>query len=142
MVQFRAGLAVKVLTYQVDEFVCVLAGGGNSDSAGPVVVHVGEFVRQSLDGIRRQCFRFLDDHEVRGSHSALAHRLGNQEKVLKVEPGYGVIKNCPGWRVVIGTSSHSKEPGVDALLDNNEGEAWVIVSGHHVCKLFLQRGSV
>ena len=51
----------------------VLAGGGNTDGAGPVVVEVGELVRQLLQVLRLQS-RGVLDHVVAGRvHGPLPH---------------------------------------------------------------------
>ena len=53
--------------------VSVLAGGGNTDSAGPVVVEVGQLVRQLLEVLRLQAAGVLH-HVVTGRvDGALPH---------------------------------------------------------------------
>ena len=47
-----AGLLVQALAHQEGELVRVLAGGGDPHRARPVVVQVGQLVRQLLDMLR------------------------------------------------------------------------------------------
>ena len=51
----------------------ILTHHGNSDSAWPVVVEVGQLVGQSLDVVRLQSRAVLDDIVAGGVHSALSH---------------------------------------------------------------------
>ena len=60
----------------------ILARSGDPDSAGPVVVEVGELVGERLDVLGQQP-RSILHHVVRGGvDSALVHRLRHQEKVV------------------------------------------------------------
>ena len=63
----------------------ILARSGDPDSAGPVVVEVGELVGERLDVLGQQP-RSILHHVVRGGvDSALVHRLRHQEKVVPNE---------------------------------------------------------
>ena len=65
----------------------VLAGCGNSDSAGPVVVEVCQLVRQLLEVLGLQAAGVLH-HVVAGRvDRALPHRLGHQEEVVPERRG-------------------------------------------------------
>ena len=60
----------------------VLAGGGHPDSAGPVVVEVGQLVGQHLDVLGLQAGGVLDDVVAGGVDGALPHGLGDEEEVV------------------------------------------------------------
>ena len=76
---------VKRLADQEGHLVGVLAGGGHTDGAGPVVVQVSELVRESLHSVRVHSHRVIDHVVMRWGHCALAYRLGHQEEVVPVE---------------------------------------------------------
>ena len=60
----------------------ILTGGGNTDSAGPVVVEVGQLVSQLLEVLRLEPAGVLH-HVVAGRvDGALPHRLRHQEEVV------------------------------------------------------------
>lgn len=68
--------------HQEGELVGVLAGGGHPDGAWPVVIEVGQLVRQHLDVLGLQAGGILDDVVAGGVDGALPHRLGDQEEVV------------------------------------------------------------
>ena len=61
ILQLVAWLLVQRLADQEGELVGVLAGGGHPHRARPVVVEVGQLVRQLLDMLRLQTGVILDD---------------------------------------------------------------------------------
>lgn len=89
-----------VLTDQIRDFVCVLAGRRNFHCARPVVVQVSHSVRQSLQFVSIQSDLIGDDDVVTGSDCSLSHMLRNQIKVLVIRPGDSPIQNCARFRIV------------------------------------------
>ena len=79
---------MQVLPHQIDQLVGVLARRWHPYSAGPVEVHVAELVGQPLDlvGIEDVLPGDVEDDIVDRGDGALGHGLGDQEKVLELEP--------------------------------------------------------
>ena len=96
----------------------VLTGSRHPDSPWPVEVHVGEFVTKReeginnkepsqnnilpdpLDGVHGEPQAVTEDDVVGGRDGALAHVLGDEEEVVVVPPGDGVVQHRPGGRIV------------------------------------------
>ena len=62
-----------------------LAGGGDSDSAGPVVVHVSHLVGQPLHVVWLQSGRVVYHSVVGGCDSTLTNFLTHQEEIIARE---------------------------------------------------------
>ena len=132
-------VAAKVRARHVHHLVCVLHRRGHPDGSRPVEVHVREVVAQLLDEVGAQMAftRLIEVHEVSGSDRTLVDVLWNQEEVLEIPPGDGVVQNYARLWIIHSHAFGSfwvalerKDAGVDPLLNDNEVEAWVVSLGH------------
>ena len=148
----------------------VLTGSRHPHSPRPVEVHVGQLVAEKkkgissiklnhgqntndlpdpLDGVHRepQAVQTVGDQDVvGGGDRALAHVLRDQEEVVPLPPGHGVVQHGARRGVVqllphperrelrvrkgkvrVKTFLLVEDPGVDPLLDHQEAEARLVV---------------
>ena len=98
--------------------VSVLAGSGHPHSPRPVEVHVSQLVTENknrsksnltrvnkllpdpLHGVHGESQAVVDDDVVGGGDGALADVLGDEEEVVPVPLGDGVVQHGPGGRIV------------------------------------------
>ena len=96
----------------------VLAGSGHPHSPRPVEVHVSQLVTENekisksnltrvnnllpdpLHGVHGESQAVGDDDVVGGRDGALADVLGDEEEVVPVPLGDGVVQHGPGGRIV------------------------------------------
>lgn len=114
------GVLVDGLPDEGGELVGVLADAGHPNRPVPVVVEVGELVRQPLDLLGRKAAVVLDDVVAGGVDRALAHRLAHEEEVVPLRQGDHVVDDRSGRRVL--RARHGEEAGVDPLGDHDEVE--------------------
>ena len=135
---------MKVLTNQINQFVSVLAGRGNADGSGPVVVHVGELVSQLLHVVSFEIIVsiFFQHHKVGWSDCSLGDALWNQKEILEISSRDGVVQNGAGRGIFQVCTFAGEDPGVDSFLNDNEVESGVVILGHFLLVLFTGRGGV
>ena len=104
-----------------------LAGGGHHHGPRPVVIEVGQLVRQLLEVIGLQAGGVLDDVVAGGVDGALPHGLGDKEEVISLREGDNIIHDGATGRVG-GLATHLEEPCVDPLADYDVGEEKLIIS--------------
>ena len=136
--------------------VSVLAGGGNTDGAGPVVVEMSQLIRQLLEVFWLEPGG-VHHHVVAGwVHRPLPHRLGDKEEVVPERRDLVTRKGSNsknGLSSPLGQSHHVihhgtagrvgwlasglEEPGVDSLADDDVGELQLIMVDPSLHKAFL-----
>ena len=66
---------------EVCELVGILAHGGDSDGAGPIVVEMTQLIWQTLILVSTQVVPVLDDIVIGRAHNPLTSNLSDEEKV-------------------------------------------------------------
>jgi len=84
-------LLLYMLAHLIGQLVSVLAGSWNPHGAWPVVVHVSEFVGELLHHAGAQPARVVHHDVVGRTNRALPQVLGDEEEVIPIPPGDGVI---------------------------------------------------
>ena len=104
-------------------YLAYLARRRDANGARPVEVHVGEFVRQLLEDVRRNVGVVADDDKVDGRDGALRHSLTDEEEVVPRAPRDVVVHHGARGRVlVLAGLGDVVQSRVDPLLHHDVGE--------------------
>ena len=77
-----AGLRMKRGPGEERQLVCVLTGGRDTHCARPIVIQVGQLVRQPLQLVGGEAALIHDDVVAGGVDGPLSHRLGDEEEIV------------------------------------------------------------
>merc|ERR1719209_1893570 len=118
LLELLAGLPMQALPHQEGKFVGILARSWDTHCAWPVVVKMGQLVRQLLEMVWLQARSVLDDVVAGWIDCALPDRLRDKEEIISLRQGYHIVNHCP-TRWIGRLPSHLEEPCVDPLAGND-----------------------
>ena len=100
----------------------VLARRWDAHGSRPIIIHVGHLVGETLHVIGRQLEVVVHADVVCGSDGALAHVLRDEQEIVEVALGDGMIHDRSGRGIIQPLGSLHEQLRVDALLDDHHRE--------------------
>lgn len=99
----------------------------NPNSPRPVVVHVGQLVREPLDYVRGEVGLVVNNDAVGRGHGAVSYLLGDDVEIIPIPSSDAKVHDRPRRRVLEGSRpGHGVDPSVYPLLNDDEEEAGLV----------------